>query len=203
MELSVVHETRYVYAPAVETAQHMAHLKPMRTSHQELLSHELKISPEPEQCNETQDVFGNTRAFFSLQASHEELRVVASSVVRTLAPKVPQSRISWEATRERFRYHAQAHYDSAVEFVFASDHAPRHESFASYARPSFGSGVPLLWAARDLMERIHTEFTYSPEATEVNTPALQALEQRKGVCQDFAHIMVACLRAMVRFRPHE
>ncbi len=102
----------------------------------------------------------------------------------------------WEQVREQFRYRAGAAYDSASEFLFASPYVPRDEAFVEFARPSFLPGRPLPEAARDLMERIHHTMTYESESTEVNTPALEALKQGKGVCQDFAHIMVACCRAM-------
>ncbi|MCJ0762691.1 transglutaminase family protein [Variovorax terrae] len=196
MLLHIVHDTRYAYTPPVETAQHMAHLKPRQTATQQLLRHTLTVEPAPAQQTEALDVYGNTRSFFSLQSVHDELLVRADSVVSTRAPAPPASSPPWEQVRERFRYHAGAAYDGAAEFVFASPCAPRHEAFAAYARPSFGAGVPLLLAAHDLMERIHGDFTYESQSTEVSTPALEALAQRKGVCQDFAHIMVACLRAM-------
>lgn len=196
MLLHIVHETRYEYTPFVETAQHMAHLKPLETASQRLLSHSLSISPAPDQQTEALDVYGNTRSFFSLQAAHDALVVVADSVVSTATPPPPAGSPGWEQVREHFRYHAGAAYDAAAEFVFASPYVPRHEDFLAYARPSFGAGVPLLMAARDLMERIHGDFIYESQSTEVSTPARQALAQRKGVCQDFAHIMVACLRAM-------
>jgi transglutaminase-like putative cysteine protease len=80
--------------------------------------------------------------------------------------------------------------------VFASAFAPREAEFAAYARPSFGPGRGLLAAATDLMRRMHADFVYESQSTQVNTPALQALAQRKGVCQDFAHILIACLRSL-------
>jgi transglutaminase-like putative cysteine protease len=196
MELRITHETRYDYTPAVETAQHMVHLQPMDTPYQQLLDHQLNIFPPPAQRSQTPDVYGNQRTFFSLQAPHTTLRVVAVSEVRTRRPVAADSRLAWEAVRERFRFHAGAAWDAAAEFVFASHHVPRDEQFAAYARPSFTPGRRLIDAARDLMTRIHTDFSYESESTEVNTPALEALAQRKGVCQDFAHIMIACLRAM-------
>ncbi len=196
MKLRVIHETRYDYAPAVETAQHVAHLKPRSSAAQRLLSHTLTVSPKPAQQSEAQDVFGNTRCFFSLQTAHDELRVVADSVVATAAMPLPSCDLSWEQVREHLRYRAGSAYDPAAEFSFASPYAPRHDDFAAYARPCFGPGAPLLLAARELMERIHREFSYESQSTEVHTPALQALAQRKGVCQDFAHIMVACFRSI-------
>ena len=196
MKLQVTHETRYDYVPAVETAQHMAYLQPVNTRHQQLLSHTLDISPPPAQIRHALDVFGNTRCFFSLQTPHTQLRVVAHSVVANDSQPPPSSTISWEQTRDLFRYQSGGRFDAAVEFVFASPFVPRHPEFAAYARPSFAPDVSVLAAAQDLMRRIHSDFVYESQSTEVNTPALEALAQRKGVCQDFAHIMIACLRAM-------
>jgi len=196
MKLQITHETLYDYSPAVETAQHMAYLTPLHTPTQQLLKTSLMVSPQPAQIRAMTDVFGNTRSFFSLQVAHRELRVVASSEVLTCASALPQSELGWEEARERFRYRAGSTFDAANEFVFASPMVPRQSEFASYARPSFAAGGGLLDAALDLMHRIHDDFTYESQSTEVNTPALQALAQRKGVCQDFAHIFVACLRSL-------
>ncbi|WP_431097084.1 transglutaminase family protein [Polaromonas aquatica] len=206
MLLHVVHETRYRYAPAVENAHHVVHLKPANRNGQSLLSYALHVDPAPVQLRETTDVYGNSRSYFSLQAAHESLTVVADSIVSTSALNPLQSEASlstgrpasppWEQVREQFRYRAGAAYDSASEFLFPSPYVPRDEAFVEFARPSFLPGRPLPEAARDLMERIHSTMTYESESTEVNTPALEALQQGKGVCQDFAHIMVACCRAM-------
>jgi transglutaminase-like putative cysteine protease len=196
MLLQVVHETRYDYAPPVKTAQHMAHLKPADNAMQRLLSHELEISPAPAQQHEATDVYGNTRAFFSLQSRHEQLVVRARSLVETSTPAAPQSSPPWEDVREHLRYHRGAAYDPAAEFVFASPYVPRHANFLPYARASFTAGRPLLEAARDLMRRIHADFEYTTLATDAGTPALEAMQLRKGVCQDFAHVMLACLRSL-------
>lgn len=206
MLLHVVHETRYRYTPAVVNAHHVVHLKPASRNGQSLLRYDLRISPAPVQLCDTVDVYGNTRSYFSLQSAHESLTVVADSVVSTSALNPLQSEASlstsraaspsWEQVREQFRYRAGAAYDSASEFLFASPYVPRDDAFVEFARPSFLPGRPLPEAARDLMERIHDTMTYESESTEVNTPALEALKQGKGVCQDFAHIMVACCRAM-------
>lgn len=196
MQLEITHETHYAYQPAVETAQHVAHLRPPSTPHQQLLSHTLAITPTPSQLTQSLDVYGNLCSFFALQAAHEELNVVARSLVSTRTPVWPRSDLGWEQVRERFRYRAGGQFSPAAEFVFPSPYVPRHADFLAYAKPSFGPGVPLLAAAQNLMERIFDDFTYASESTEVNTPAVEALAQRKGVCQDFAHIMVACCRAM-------
>ena len=202
MLLHVVHETRYRYSPAVENAHHVVHLKPTSHGRQQVLSHSLTISPAPAHQRELADVYGNSRTFFCLQTSHELLRVVADSVVLTrpcesspAGHDLPGT-LPWERVRERFRYSAGAAYNDAWEFLFASPYVPRDDAFGQFARPSFLPGRPLAEAAHDLMARIHAAMVYESDSTEVNTPALVALQQGKGVCQDFAHIMVACCRAM-------
>ena len=197
MLLHLVHETRYTYTPAVEHAHHVLHLKPASLANQQLQHHQITISPQPAQLRELADVYGNIRTFFSLHIPHDQLTVVADSVVATQAPApgVQQGQ-SWEQVRAQFRYQAGGSYNSAVEFVFASPYVPYDDQFAEFARPSFSPGRPLLEAAQDLMERIHQTMRYDSDSTDVGTPALQALQLGKGVCQDFAHIMVACCRAM-------
>jgi len=196
MRLHITHETVYNYQPVVETAQHMAYLTPLQTPAQQLLKHQLEVFPSPARLSETVDVYGNSRIFFSLQIPHRQLRVVAHSEVVTRASSLPDSTLAWECVRERLRYQAGAPFDLACEFVFASPMVPRQSEFALYARPSFPSGRPVLAGALDLMHRIFADFTYESQSTEVNTPALDALNQRKGVCQDFAHIFIACLRSL-------
>ena len=200
MKLRITHETGYDYAPVVETAQHITHLRPLSTATQQLVSHSLDVQPPPAQQTETLDVYGNTRTFFALDYAHSRLQVTAHSLVETQTPLPPPLTADgsppWEQVRERFRFRAGGIFDAAAEFTFPSDYVPRHEDFAAYARPSFAAGTPLLVAANDLMQRIFKDFTYESLSTDVSTPAVDALAQRKGVCQDFAHIMIACFRAM-------
>ena len=201
MQLRILHTTEYDYLGSVDFAQHMLHLTPRDNAGQRVLRHVLQVSPEPSARSETTDVFGNRRTFLSLQAPHERLRVQADSEVHTRAPlPLPDGSAwaaqSWEGVREHFRYRAQAPYDPACEFLFASPYVPRDDAFAAFARPVFKPGLPVLQAAHALMQKIHTELRFDPDSTEVNTPALEALAQRKGVCQDFAHIMLGCLRSL-------
>jgi transglutaminase-like putative cysteine protease len=194
--LRVIHETIYEYAPPVRTAQHVAHLRPLDGANQQLLEHSVAIGPEPAERHESVDAFGNGRLFFGVRAAHPQLRVVADSVVSTQPVAQPASSVPWEAARDRFRYRRGGSYDAASQFLFASPYVPRHDDLAAYARPSFTPGRPLLEAARDLSSRIHREFAYVAEATDASTPALEALALRKGVCQDFAHVLLGCLRSL-------
>ncbi|WP_225784214.1 transglutaminase family protein [Xenophilus sp. Marseille-Q4582] len=197
MLLLVTHETRYDYAPPVATAQHLAHLQPLETHTQKLLRHALRIVPEPAQRSESLDVFGNTRTFFAFESTHEQLVVTAESLVQTQAPALPPAPLreqAWEAVREGFRYHKGMQDDAASEFIFPSEHVPLHDDFVAYARASFTPGRALFDAALALTQRMYADFDYDSGSTEINTPAVQALAQRRGVCQDFAHILIACLR---------
>ena len=197
MLLQITHQTRYRYRPPVRTAQHLAHLAPRDGPCQRVLSHRLEISPHPAvEPLQARDVFGNTRTFFSLHTAHEELMVNAQSIVETRPPAPVAGDVAWEAVGERLRYQRGAGYDPAAEFAFASPQVPRHPDFAAYAQPSFAPGRPLLEAAHDLMRRIQAEFEYHTEATDVTTPPLEALGLRQGVCQDFAHVMLGCLRSL-------
>ncbi|MBJ2156461.1 transglutaminase N-terminal domain-containing protein, partial [Variovorax sp. IB41] len=163
MLLHVTHETRYEYAPPVETAQHLAHLKPLATGSQRLVSHQLAIDPAPAQRSELPDVYGNTRAFFALEATHDRLVVTAESVVETSVPVLSSAvarELPWEAVRERFRFRKDATFDAASEFVFPSPYVPRHDDFAAYARASFVPGRPTFDVAMDLTERMYRDFDY-------------------------------------------
>lgn len=196
MLLHVLHETTYEYVPMVRSAQHMAHLKPANTPTQKLLQHRLAVDPHPAPPTESVDVYGNVRAFFSLEFGHDALRVTADSLVETSVPAEPGRSIAWGDAAERMRYHRKARYDPASEFAFASPYVPRDDAFAAYAASSFPEGRPLYEGARDLMRRIHRDFEYETTATDANTPALEALALRKGVCQDLAHVMLGCLRSL-------
>jgi transglutaminase-like putative cysteine protease len=174
----------------------MAYMAPVTHAAQQVLEHTLHVNPAPAQLRSQQDVFGNTRCFFSLQVPHAVLEVVAHSLVATQASPLVSNSQPWEKVRELFRYQAGNRFDAASEFVYPSPFVPRHREFAAFARPSFTAGTALLDACIDLTARIHTEFSYESQSTQINTPALQALDERRGVCQDFSHIMIACLRTL-------
>src|SRR3954451_6894165 len=116
MRLHVLHETRYDYVPPVETAQHLAHLTPLNTASQRLVSHQLRITPEPAQRSESPDLYGNARTFFALESTHDALVVTAESEVDTTAPQLAPGvarELPWESVRERFRYRKGASFDAA------------------------------------------------------------------------------------------
>jgi transglutaminase-like putative cysteine protease len=196
MVLEVEHETLYRYHGSVELAQHIAFLRPRDDAAQRLLDFRLQIEPPPSQLRSDLDAFGNVRTLFALNAPHESLRVVARSRVRVSPPEALPPAPAWEAARGRWRYVAGRAPDPAAEFAFASPLLPQHPALRAWAEPSFPPGRPLDEAALDLMHRLHRDFDYVPDSTEVDTPVLEVLLQRRGVCQDFAQLLIAGLRAM-------
>lgn len=200
MLLHISHTTTYRYDPRVNTAQHMAHLMPRTTPAQDVRQSSLEIAPHPATRRDAVDVYGNHRTFFSLPHAHDLLHIEANSTVCTHAPAYSESQVmqtpAWEKVGSHFQYHAGAAWDEATEFSFASHHVQMHAEFAQYARTSFTPQRPVLEAAIDLMQRLHHDLTYASQSTDIHTPALEALTQRRGVCQDFAHIMLSCLRTL-------
>ncbi|PUE47125.1 transglutaminase [Limnohabitans sp. 2KL-1] len=195
MRLAITHETRYRYSPPVQTAQHVAHLQPANTPCQEVIGHWMQIEPEATVRHHI-DAFFNHRAYWALTHPHDGLMVRAHSELDTHTVPAANASQSWEAVREHFRYRGGQPGDVHSRFVFGSHHAPVHEAFRAYAQSSFTPGRPLMQAAQELTARMHRDFRYETASTDINTPALQALKDRRGVCQDFAHILLACLRSL-------
>ncbi len=195
MRLDITHDNRYRYVPQVQPAQHVAHLQPADTPCQKVIGHWMQVEPQALVLHSI-DAFLNHRAYWALMHPHEGLRVLARSQIETHTIDAASASRSWESVREHFRYRSGQAGDLHSGFVFGSHHAPVHEAFAAYARSCFAPGKPLQEAATELMRKIHSDFTYASQSTDVHTPALQALQARRGVCQDFAHILIACLRSL-------
>ncbi len=195
MRLAITHETRYSYSPAVQTAQHVAHLQPADTPCQKVLSHSLQVEPAATVLHNV-DAYCNHRAYWALNKPHDGLLVRACSEIETHEIAQAKATQSWESVREHFRYRGGLPADVNNGFVFGSHHAPVHEAFLAYAQNSFSPARPLMQAAIELTARMHRDFTYASQSTDINTPALEALQAKRGVCQDFAHILLACLRSL-------
>jgi transglutaminase-like putative cysteine protease len=195
--LEVLHDTRYAYAATVSPAMHLAHLQPLTDGAQALVDHELTIDPGPDEIATEPDVFGNARCRFAVVAPHRQLHVRAFSRVR-VAPRFAELDLAtspaWEHLVERLHYVARAPFEPAVEFVQPSPYVPRLAALRDYARPSFGPGRPAAEAVVELMHRVHADFAYDGSATHIDTPLADVLADRRGVCQDFAHLMAGALR---------
>ncbi len=199
INIEVEHDSHYTYQTEVELAHHLAYLRPRKTDWQKVLFTELEISPKPDCQTENQDAFGNHRTFFTLSTPHAELLVRSRSVV-TLTDRYAHfdasQSVAWEEVRDALAYALDRPYVAASEFTFLSPYVPRLFELRAYAEQSFVPGRNLAEASIELSSRIHKDFTYSPTATEVHTPILEAFNKRAGVCQDFSHILIGCLRAM-------
>jgi transglutaminase-like putative cysteine protease len=170
----------------------------MGSVQQVCLDSDIQITPTPALMSEQLDFFGNRTTWFTVEQPHTELTVKATSLVEVLpttAPDPAQTQ-SWEAVRDLLKHDASPEGLEAQQFVFDSPYTHASPELAAYALPSFPPGRPLLEGAMDLMHRIHAEFRYDPKATSVNTPVLDILEFRSGVCQDFAHLQIGCLRSL-------
>lgn len=207
LEYDVHHDTTYHYDSPVLLSQQIAHLRPREVAHQHCLSHVLAIEPPASVQRERRDFFGNPVTAFAVYSPHDRLLVRARSRIRVEARSWPEtaSSLAWEAARDHLRDglsgHAPLQDDArdAGQYRFGSPFVPLGEAsatYADYALHCFTPGRPLVEAALALSARIHADFSFDPEATSVATPVAQVFAERRGVCQDFSHLMIACLRAL-------
>jgi transglutaminase-like putative cysteine protease len=199
MSFEIVHTTEYDYSESVSVSHHVARLSPRALAQQDCVRHELEIDPAPAVRVPHVDYFGNTMTFFAMQGAHNRLTVRARSTVavRATARPNPPDTPPWDLAPGQPGLPLDA-----IEFVFESTlrrssvAGPAGADLAAYARRSFPPGRPLIEAVVELTRRIHEDFTYDPKATTVATPLADVFRSRRGVCQDFAHLEIACLRSL-------
>lgn len=197
--LSVHHETAYRYGTAVELAHHVAHMRPLDDAFQSVQRFEISVSPPPLHWSSGRDSHGNERCFFSLTMPHDTLLVSTASVLelrRRYVGLEAAAAPAWERVRERLRYVAGAPYEPAVEFTAPSPYIPALAGLHDYALPSFAEAQPLAEAAIDLMHRVHADFKYQTASTDISTPLAEVMRNKRGVCQDFSHVMIGALRSL-------
>jgi len=195
----VEHDTRYVYAFPVATSQHIAYLRPRELPYQHVRLHQLQVTPAPANGVQRTDYFGNTADQFHILRPHVELLVSTRSVVevqdRTEVLE-PGASPRWEEVCREISRRAGAIPPDVAQFAQPSPYLPLAPDMEEFARHSFPDGRTVLDGALDLMHRIHRGFTFDPSATNVTTPVTRVLEERRGVCQDFAHLAISCLRSL-------
>lgn len=197
----IEHQTAYHYSEPVILSHQQLHLTPRALARQQKKKHEITIAPTPQLRQEITDPFGNPMTEIAIESAHNALDITARTEIALSAPPNtdPENTRSWEDVRETLRYRAGWHPDSeileATEFLFESPHARVKRHLRQYAEDCFQPGRPLLAAAAALMTKIHSEFKFDTAATTVTTPVMQFFEQKRGVCQDFAHFMISCLRS--------
>lgn len=198
----ILHKTLYDYGSAVSLSQQMLHLTPRTCPWQHCEQFDLILDPEPSWRQRGEDAFGNPVEWVAFHQAHEALHIHAELSIE-VKPHLPASMNiapAWDELVTTIAYRGgeapRAADLAAKRFLFESPYVRIKHELKLFAADCFPAGRGVLEATQALMNKIHTEFEFDPEATTVATPILEVLENKKGVCQDFAHLMIGCLRAI-------
>ena len=191
------HSTTYAYDAEVTGSFGQFHLRPRDLAWQRCLAHEIRIDPEPTDLFRHTDLYGNAKSYFHVVRPHTRLEVTAISMLELEPPRYDEPRLAvpWERARPLDRADVPDAWQAA-DYVFASPMVDIPPGVRDYAQPSFPTGRPVAEAVTELMHRIHADFTYKSGSTTVSTRVGELLERRTGVCQDYTHFMVSCLRSL-------
>ncbi len=198
VEYIITHTTEYLYQEPIGLCQNIARLIPRTFNGQTCLHADITIHPTPDVYNRYDDFFGNHVTYYAIEQEHKKLTVTVTSRVQIVKKQwewnaVPT--ISWEDAIRLMAGHDEGHIDIR-QYVHQTPMTQISPAVKVYAQTSFAPGKPLFEAVYDLMQRIFRDFEFKPGLTTVATPVDEVLQLRKGVCQDFAHLAIACLRAM-------
>jgi transglutaminase-like putative cysteine protease len=191
----ITHRTVYRYSDVVTSSYGRGFLTPRDGVRQRCLSHELVIEPEAADSSTSRDVFGNIMSYFHVTEPHQRLSIISDSVVEVDPPPPDlyaggSARAPWEIARP-----VGADGSLATEFTLDLQPPEITDALRDYAAASFVPERPLIEVLRDLTSRIYADFTYRSGSTTVSTQVNEVLTAREGVCQDFARLAIACLRA--------
>ena len=193
MIYDVTHVTEFDYEERVSVSHHIARLAPRRSVRQTPLAHTWAFDPVPAVLREHQDIFGNPVAFFAMQGPHRHLSVSSRATVDVAAPApLPARSPAWETVRDG----VGALPIDVCDFVADSPLVASGPAYAAYAAVSFPPGRAIVEGLVDLTHRLHEDLAFAPGATTIATPVAEVFRQRRGVCQDFAHLQIACLRSL-------
>ncbi len=198
MIFEVSHKTHYHYTLAVVQSQHLIHMSPRADARQVIRHHSLIVEPAPALRYDGHDAFGNPVLILDIEVPHKELVVLARSTIETMPVVLidPASTLPWDRLDENFTNHDQGLPLEVIQYRCVSRITTPSREIKAYAARSFTPGRPVLDAAIDLNRRIYSDFMFDAAATDVSTPIDVVFKQKRGVCQDFAHVALACLRAM-------
>ena len=196
MIYDIRHVTTYSYESPVAYSQCALRLSPSDRTGQRVISVQIEIDPAPARRIQRVCFFGNRFEIVHIESEHRELKVTAKARIAVARPEPPVATPDWEEVRQQAFSSKDLSAQSPAHYIYASRIVTLDEPVVAYARKSFPEGRSILDGARDLMERIWEDFDYDPKATLVSTPLGEAFEKKKGVCQDFAHIMIAGLRGI-------
>ena len=200
-EYRVEHCTAYRYSEPVMLSHQQLHLTPRVLDYQLIREHEVVIEPVPAQQRHITDAFGNPLTEIAIEAAHSSLDITARTTLAVAERRVidPTETPAWESVRAALAYRAAWHPEPAIleatEFLFESPYTRLKRKLRAYAEDCFEPGRPILAAATALMAKIHGEFKFDTGTTNVTTPVMKFFEQKRGVCQDFTHLMISCLRS--------
>jgi len=193
MIYDITHVTEIDYEERVSVSHHVARLRPRRSTCQAPLAHAWTFDPAPAVLREHQDLYGNPVAFFAMQGPHRRLSVSSRAAVDVAAPPaLPARSPAWESVRDG----VDALPIDVFDFVVDSPLVAAGPAYAAYAAESFRPGRAVVESFVDLTRRLHRDLTFAPGATTIATPVAEVFRQRSGVCQDFAHLQIACLRSL-------
>ncbi|MEM7568621.1 MAG: transglutaminase family protein [Pseudomonadota bacterium] len=195
---NVRHKTLYTYSLPVSLSQHFLHLTPRDTPCQQVEKVHLATDPAPATWREATDYFGNQTILASLDEEHVKTSITADSVIIVTAPSLPDpaSTTPWESVCDDLKKDTSEEGLFVRQFCYRSPRIQPGMNVLDMAKAFFQPETPILEGAAGLMEHIYKSFSYDPEATHVDTPVDDVLRLKRGVCQDFAHIQIACLRAL-------
>jgi transglutaminase-like putative cysteine protease len=198
MIFNVSHRSSYRYGTPVAQSQHILHLAPRNLDRQRVVRHSLLIDPAPAARTDIRDYFGNQASILIIEDEHREFIVHARSTIEVRAPALVDlaASMAWEQVLAGAVQADGARDLAVLQYACATRHTRIVPDVLDYARPSFPAGRPVLEATWDLTKRIFNDFTFDPTATDISTPVSEVLEARRGVCQDFAHLSLGCLRAL-------
>lgn len=198
MIYQLTHTSIYQYSGSVARSQQLLHLTPRATPSQHCDKQQITIDPAPTEQADYEDYFGNPTRFANVDELHDTLVVTARSRINVNQDQrlLPDPGPTWEHVRDSLPNDRTEEGLYAYQFVYESPMVPVNPLLRDYALPSFTPGRPIIEACTDLNERIYHEFEYDPTSTTISTPVTQVLEQRAGVCQDFAHLMISALRSL-------
>lgn len=199
MNYKITHKTEYSYTHPVNLCYNEARLSPRTFAHQHCSDSQFVVEPEPKECRERQDFFGNTVYYFTIQQPHNQLTVTVTSRVNVKGRGMQLNfaeHLTWEEVRQQLQTDRNPGIQEIRQYILDSPMVPMMPELHVYAEKSFAKGQPLLEAVDDLTTRLYTDFTYDPNFTTIATPLADVIKHRRGVCQDFAHLGIGCLRAL-------
>ena len=197
MKYIVTHRTKYFYSQPVPVCHNLVHLRPRVLLGQYCEDFQLVVHPKPNDLAERIDSFGNPETYFSIEQPHIDLNITATSKLEKRdSQPIPLQSKPWDSLVNRLSCDRSIEYLEPYEFAFATERTLLFPALVDWTRPLFPKGRPIVEACQELTHRIYTDFQYAPGTTNVSTSIEEVFHTKQGVCQDFAHLQLACLRSL-------